>query len=505
MGNCVKVKREDIRSSFNGYNNVRQPQMLNGDGGYNSRLYIPKSYPLEKDDEPLVNIQNVNPNMPPYFIDASLSFGWDCFKPKKNDHHNIPCAVILNAPDQAAVQRVGVDIVCVIDVSGSMSGEKLDMVKRTMNFMISQLSEIDRLCIISFNNSATKLMPLTVMSNKGKSVASMAANSLIAGGGTNIVEGLRYALTVSLMRNTLNYTIDILLLSDGEDNDQASSLYRSRDCFDSFEQYNMSYAVHTFGYGHEHDSELLGDIAHIKNGSFHFVEEPEDIRHSFSHCLGEILSVVARDVKVSLVLQPCPIPFYIGKVHSECGTVNFRLPNVSCGTTKEAVFMLEFPPCRVDINNCTITPVVAFISFQMVLTGELINYERPLSIIINNNAKSTEFYKGVMLHFYRARGAEILKNAGLHGERGSYDEARYELEVGIKELKKSEYRNDPMIKLLIKDLERSKNKVKHEGTWSRGGHAHFRHLHHAHWAKRGDDLYLNNMQKNIKAQSLNYF
>ena len=500
MGNCVKVEKKSYIPTYS----FRPQQGCNGDGGFVTS-YVPKSYALEKDDEPLVPMQPIPPDRPPYVITAALSFGWDCFKPKKNEHHSVPCAVVITAPDQPAEQRVGVDIICVIDISGSMSGEKLDMVKRTLNFMIAQLSEIDRICIVSFNNSATKLMPLTVMNNKGKSLAATVTNYLNAGGGTNIIEGLRYALTIALMRNLVNYTIDILLLSDGEDNEQSSSLYRARDCFASFDQYNMSYAVHTFGYGHEHDSELLGEIAHIKNGSFHFIEEPEDIRHSFSHCLGEILSVVARDVKVSLAVQPCPIPFSIGKVHSECGTINFRLPNITCGSSKEAVFILEFPPCKLDISNCTITPVSALITFQTVLTGEIINMERALSIVINTGAKNAELYKGVMLHFYRSRGAEILKNAGILGEQGRFDEAMDELELGIKELKKSEYHNDPMIKLLLKDLDRSKHKVKHEGNWSRGGHAHFRHLHHAHWAKRGDDLYLNDMQKKIKANSQNYF
>ena len=384
-----------------------------------------------------------------------------------------------------------------------MSGEKLFMVKKTLDFMIYQLTNKDRLCIISFSQNAKKLMPLTVMNNKGKAFASTVLNYLIAFGTTNIIEGLRYALTVALMRNMLNYTIDILLLSDGEDDDKASSLYRARECFAYFDQYNISYAVHTFGYGHEHDSKLLGDIAHIHNGTFHFVEEPEDICNSFSHCLGEILSVIARNVRVSLVLQSCPILFSIGKVHSECGTVNFRLPNISCGTTKEAIFMLDFPPCNLKINNCTITPVVALVSFQMVHTGKLINKEAALKIEINNSLKDLEVYKGVMLHFYRVRAAEMLKNVGVLGELSRYEEARYELENGIKELKKSEYYNDPMIKLLIKDLERSKHKVKHQESWNRGGHAHFRHLHHAHWAKRGDDLYLNKVQKQIKAQSLN--
>ena len=505
MGNCVKAPKDPYGGGSYQNNMSNYPQSNYGGDGYNAVSYVPKPYPLEKDDEVLAPLLNSNPNRPPYAITAALSFGWDSFQPKKGMHNSVPCALVLTAPDQPAEDRVGVDIVCVIDISGSMSGEKIEMVTKTLNFMIAQLSEIDRLCIIEFNNRAQKLMPLTVMNNKGKAFASTVANHLVAGGGTNIVEGLRYALTVALMRNMVNYTIDILLLSDGEDNDQASSLYRMRDCFASFDQYNISYAVHTFGYGHEHDSELLGEIAHIHNGSFHFVEEPRDISDSFSHCLGEILSVVGRDVRVSLLVQPCPIPFSIGKVHSECGTINFRLPNICCGTTKEAVFILEFPPCNIDMDKCTITPVSALVTYQMVLTGECINQEIFLSIEMNIGAKSVEIYKGVMLHFYRSRGAEILKNTGILGEQGQFEEARYELENGIKELKKSEYHNDPMIKLLIKDLERSRNKVKHQESWERGGHAHFRFLHHAHWAKRGDDLYLNNMQKKIKATSRNYF
>ena len=404
--------------------------------------------------------------------------------------------------------RAGVDIICVIDVSGSMEeDEKLIMVKRTLNFLIAQLSESDRLCIISFNNSATKLMPLTVMNNRGKAFAATVTNYLVANGGTNIVEGLKYALTVALMRNILNYTIDVLILSDGVDNHQESSLYRARDCFMSFDQYNMSYAVHAFGYGHHHDSELLGEIAHIRNGGFYYVEEPEDIRHAFSHCLGEILSVVARDIRVSLVVQPCPIPFHISKIHSECGTVNFRLPNVSSGTTKEAVFVLSFPPCRISLSDCRITPVKAYVSFVMVNTGEIINTERDLSIEISNNSRNVELYKGVMLHFYRVKTAEILKNAGELGSQHRFQEARALIDHGIHDLKKSEYHSDPLVKVLIRDLENSKHKIRDRDAWHRGGHAHFRHVHHGHWAKRGEkhDLYLNERQKQVKNQSQNYF
>lgn len=437
----------------------------------------------------------------------SISFAWSSFKPK-NDHHDIPCAVVFNAPDLPLNERAGVDIICVIDVSGSMlEDNKLVLVKKTLNFMIAQLTERDRISIISFNNHAVKLMPLTVMNNRGKALAATVASYLHADGGTNIVDGLRFALTVALMRNMVNYTIDILILSDGVDNNQESSLYRARDCFTQFDQYNMSYSVHAFGYGHHHDSELLGDIAHIKNGGFYYIEESEDIRHAFSHCLGEILSVVARDVKVALIIQPCPIPFALSKVHSECGTVNFRMPNLSSGTTKEAIFILSFPPSRISLNDCRITPVKAFVSFIMVSTGEIISLERDLSIDIRNNDRSIELFHGVMVHFYRVKTAEALKNAGELGQQHRFHEARALLDNAIHDLKHSEYHRDPLVKILIRDLEASKHKIRDRDAWHRGGHAHFRHVHHGHWAKRGEkhDLYSNSRQKQTRLQSQNYF
>ena len=134
MGNCVQTQK---KTSYRGnitYGASNFQQGFYGDDGYNVSSYTAKAYPLDKDDEPLVPIQPINPDHPPYMIRAALSFGWGCFKPKMNEHHSIPCALILTDPDQPANQRVGVDIICVIDVSGSMSGEKLDMVKRTNEF-----------------------------------------------------------------------------------------------------------------------------------------------------------------------------------------------------------------------------------------------------------------------------------------------------------------------------------------------------------------------------------
>jgi Mg-chelatase subunit ChlD len=48
-----------------------------------------------------------------------------------------------------------VDLICVIDISGSMKGEKIRLVKRALEYVIDQLGAGDKMSIITFNVKAT--------------------------------------------------------------------------------------------------------------------------------------------------------------------------------------------------------------------------------------------------------------------------------------------------------------------------------------------------------------
>jgi hypothetical protein len=50
--------------------------------------------------------------------------------------------------------RVPIDLICVVDQSGSMAGEKLALLKQTLIYIVEQMSELDRLAIVSFNTQA---------------------------------------------------------------------------------------------------------------------------------------------------------------------------------------------------------------------------------------------------------------------------------------------------------------------------------------------------------------
>ena len=80
----------------------------------------------------------------------------------------IPCLVEISSPESLTTKRSGIDIICVIDVSVSMLGAKLKLVKNTLLFMIKRLDITDRVSILTFSNDAKQRSGLICMNGAGK-------------------------------------------------------------------------------------------------------------------------------------------------------------------------------------------------------------------------------------------------------------------------------------------------------------------------------------------------
>jgi hypothetical protein len=59
-------------------------------------------------------------------------------------------AVVVDAKAPADVPRAPLDLVTVLDVSGSMKGQKPDLVKCATCFVVDQLGPTDRLSVVGF-------------------------------------------------------------------------------------------------------------------------------------------------------------------------------------------------------------------------------------------------------------------------------------------------------------------------------------------------------------------
>ncbi|KAM7526890.1 hypothetical protein LguiA_016792 [Lonicera macranthoides] len=232
-------------------------------------------------------------------------------------HLNAPVAISGHNPirNQAHLSNVSqtprapVDLVTVLDISGSMAGTKLALLKRAMGFVIQNLGPNDRLAVIAFSSTARRLFPLRRMSDAGRQQALQAVNSLVANGGTNIAEGLRKGGKVMEDRKEKNPVASIILLSDGQDTYTTVSGTGGSQHQPNYQLLlplsihgndgsGFKIPVHAFGFGMDHDASSMHSISEISGGTFSFIETESVIQDAFAQCIGGLLSVVVKDLQV---------------------------------------------------------------------------------------------------------------------------------------------------------------------------------------------------------------
>ena len=138
---------------------------------------------------------------------------------------------LISIKSDDSTKRSPLDIVVVIDVSGSMNTEAtlqgvessglstLDIVKHATKTIIEVLSRNDRFAIVKYSNAASIVLELTKMDKTGKALATSRLNTLQPEGMTNLWDGIYKALEILKSRNARNNVNSaIFLLTDGEPN-----------------------------------------------------------------------------------------------------------------------------------------------------------------------------------------------------------------------------------------------------------------------------------------------
>ena len=375
-----------------------------------------------------------------------------------------PMLVSLSVDNLKSTTKAPLDLVCVIDHSGSMQGEKMELVKNTFKYLLEYLGDSDRLSIIIFNSCASRLISLVRTTSDNKQKILSALSTVQACGGTNINLGMQHALQILKQRKHSNPVSSIFLLSDGLDGGAQHKVSTSLATA-GFEE---SVTINTFGFGSDHDPQLMNDIAALRDGSFYFVDKLDTIDEAFVDCLGGALSSVAQNVQISISPEQSDVlnGVQIVKAYGEASmwscddliqTYTTKLATLITGRQKDFVLELKVPANSKLLQDHEKSIRVATAQAEMTtLNNEKIVKKAELVITLLNEDEEMleeEDDKEVMKNFFRVKGALMISEARVLADQGKNDDAKKLLEGFKEQLENSFMKREEFIMNLVKDID----------------------------------------------------
>lgn len=269
-----------------------------------------------------------------------------------------PFVINIIIPDSKKLQKhSNADIICVIDISGSMSGSKINLVKESLKILIKLMDKNDRIALILFNDEAKEEFNLTFCANEKKPELNIKIDTIEAGGGTNILSGLKMAIDLLINdkeKTKNNRASSILLLSDGCDNN-LNDFELGQELKNLTKGKGLDFTLSTFGYGNDHDPKTMKKLASIRDGSFFFVDNLDKVVEFFGIALGTCVSVISNKASlvVELLNKKCKIIKVFGKEYffnHEIKSNFFTTTFLNFASGKDFTYVLEFEICLKNVK-----------------------------------------------------------------------------------------------------------------------------------------------------------
>ncbi len=197
--------------------------------------------------------------------------------------------------------------VFLIDVSGSMkSDDKLELLKSGFKLLVDELSDEDRIAIVTYAGSAGVVLPSTPGTDKQTIKA--AIDDLGAGGSTAGAEGIVTAYEIAQDYFVAGGNNRIIMGTDGDFNVGISDKDQLVELIETKRDFGVFLTVLGVGRGNLNDA-VLEQIANKGNGTYEYIDKVEQLKKVFIFEKNKFYTV-AKDVKVQIEFNPNVVQAY---------------------------------------------------------------------------------------------------------------------------------------------------------------------------------------------------
>ncbi|MGH7496897.1 MAG: VWA domain-containing protein [bacterium] len=218
--------------------------------------------------------------------------------------------IMLAEPDPHTSQHEIIDKIFtfIIDVSGSMAGQKIEQAKAAARFTVNNLNTDDRFNVIKFNSTVTKYRPNPVPATTAEVDGALSfIDQIQAGGGTELQSALLAGLGQQMSDTTANV---IIFITDGIASLDQQTIITAN---------TQNVRIFVFGIGNDVNKPLLTQLAANNNGIAEFLENGE-VNQRISEFYAQIRDPLLQNINLAFTptevseIYPLQLPdIYVGQ------------------------------------------------------------------------------------------------------------------------------------------------------------------------------------------------
>ena len=203
--------------------------------------------------------------------------------------------------DPRVWRRAPLNLIAVVDKSGSMIGQPLKLVKTSLRQVVSQLEETDQLSIVLYGDQAHVHLSPTAMDREGKARASKLIKEIESMGSTFMEAGLRVGLDLAEESGeSFEGTTRLMLFTDERPNVGATDAGSFMDLARRASKRGVG--MTTVGVGVQFGAELATKISSVRGGNLFFFPDANEMVGVFTEEFDTMVTELAYDF--SLVMIP---------------------------------------------------------------------------------------------------------------------------------------------------------------------------------------------------------
>ena len=298
--------------------------------------------------------------------------------------------------EPGADERPAANLVILVDVSGSMqSPDKLGLVKRSLQLLVSQMREEDRIALVVYAGAAGIVLDSTSGTEKSKIIGAL--DSLTAGGSTNGSAGIQLAYRIAEEHRIAGGINRVIIASDGDLNVGVTSIDDLKELISK--QRDKGIALTTLGFGTgNYNYSLMEQLADTGNGNAAYIDTLSEAQKVLVEELQSTLLTIAKDVKIQIEFNPDVVAEYrlLGYENRLLNTEDFRNDRVDAGEVGAGHTVTALYEISLKGSNGTLIPDRRYTQDRQVETdfGDELAYVS-VRFKLPQASRSTEFGQAV--------------------------------------------------------------------------------------------------------------